>query len=57
MRIAQVARVIGISPDWLRRLEREGRIPQPRRDRNGHRRFTEKEVNRLREILFEEESR
>jgi len=52
MRVIDVARRLGVSTDWLRRLEREKRIPLARRDINGHRRYTEKDVARLRKILF-----
>jgi DNA-binding transcriptional MerR regulator len=52
MRIQAVARRLGVGPDWLRRLERTGRMPPVQRDLNGHRRFSERDVRRLRDILF-----
>ena len=52
MRIGAFTSKVGISPDWLRDLERNGRIPPAERDFNGHRRFTEEDVARLRELLF-----
>ena len=52
MRVTNVARRLGVSPDWLRHLERNGRIPVAQRDRNGHRRYTEGDLERLREVLF-----
>lgn len=52
MRVADVARELGFSPDWIRRMEREGRIPPAPRDLNNHRRYRPKDVKRLRELLF-----
>lgn len=52
MRIIDVAQQLGISADWLRRLERKGRIPPAKRDINGHRRYTEEDVKRLRAVIF-----
>jgi len=52
MRVNDVAKVLGISTDWLRRLERSGRIPPATRDINGHRRFTVEDVERIRQILY-----
>lgn len=34
-RIGVVSTQLGVSPEHLRNLEREGRIPRPRRDYNG----------------------
>ncbi len=51
MRIGQLSKKLGICPDTIRRLEREGVIT-PRRDWNGHRRFTEEDLRRLKEFLF-----
>lgn len=52
MRIAEAARHLGVSPDWLRRLEREGRVPEVIRDRNGCRRYTREDLDRLQDVLF-----
>jgi excisionase family DNA binding protein len=52
LRIAQVAKQLGVSADLLRRLERARVLPLARRDRSGHRRFTETEVEQLRKILY-----
>lgn len=52
MRIAEVAKTLGISADWIRRLERSGSIPQAQRDSNGHRRYTEADRFRLQSLLF-----
>ena len=35
VRISEAARRIGVTPQHLRALERQGRIPAPRRDFNG----------------------
>jgi excisionase family DNA binding protein len=51
MRIGAVASVIGVSRDTLRRLEREG-VMTPLRDRVGHRRFSEADIERIRAALF-----
>jgi DNA-binding transcriptional MerR regulator len=52
MRIAEFAKALGVSPATLRRLERRGMI-RPRRDWTGARRFTETDLARTRELLFE----
>ena len=52
MRITNAARELGISADWLRRLERHGRVPPARRDLRGHRRYTAEDVHLLRQTLF-----
>ncbi len=35
LHIGEAARLLGCTPEYLRTLEREGRIPAPRRDFNG----------------------
>lgn len=52
MRINLVAKTLGFSADYLRTLERTGRIPTIQRDLNGHRRFTQEDIERLRSVLF-----
>lgn len=52
MRIRAIASELGVSPDWIRRAERAGRIPPIPRDVNGHRRFSRADVERLRVALF-----
>lgn len=52
MRVIDVARELGLSTDWIRRLEREGRIPPARRDCNNHRRYRREDLERLRELLL-----
>ncbi len=47
---AQVASQVGVHRDTLLRWLREGRVPEPRRDRNGWRRFTDHEVARIAEF-------
>ena len=55
MRIKGAAERLEISPDWLRELEKQRRIPQAKRDLNGHRRYTVNDVAKLKSILFGEQ--
>ena len=48
-RISEAARELGISAEWLRIGERRGFFPPASRDRNGHRYYTRKDMERLRE--------
>ncbi len=57
MRIGKLAKHIGISADWLRRQERAGKMPAAQRDRNGHRRYDEDDVHRIRRIVFDGSNR
>jgi len=57
MRIGKVAARLAVSPDWLRRLERSGRIPAPPRDLVGHRRYRPEDIEAIRQILFPREER
>ncbi|MBI3768218.1 MAG: MerR family transcriptional regulator [Deltaproteobacteria bacterium] len=50
MRIGKAAERVGIHVSTVRRLEGRGLI-QPRRDWAGHRRFTEADVERLRQLV------
>jgi DNA-binding transcriptional MerR regulator len=52
VRIAELAAELGVSADWLRRLERAGQIPRSQRDVNGHRRYSTDDLQRLRAVLF-----
>jgi len=52
VRISEVAKKLSVSAAWLRELEKAGRIPPATRDRNGHRRFTEDDIERLRGVLY-----
>jgi DNA-binding transcriptional MerR regulator len=47
-RISEAARELGISAEWLRVGERRGFFSPARRDRNGHRYYTEEDIVRLR---------
>jgi DNA-binding transcriptional MerR regulator len=51
MRIKQVAAALDTSVDTLKRLERRGLL-KPVRDRAGHRRYTQQDVNIARSLLF-----
>src|SRR5437867_12743923 len=52
MRISGVAAQNGVRPSWLRKLERQGRIPRAARDRNGHRRYTPEDDDRIRQVIY-----
>ena len=53
MRTAEVARQLGVSPSWLRKLERAGRVPAaPRDSLSGQRRYTQEDLERLRAVLY-----
>ena len=47
--IGEAARRIGCTPEHLRNLEREGRVPAPARDYNG-RIFTELDIALLKDL-------
>jgi DNA-binding transcriptional MerR regulator len=52
MRVRELAKHLGVSGDWIRKLERLGRIPAATRDQNGHRRYSLDDVARVRAALF-----
>jgi predicted site-specific integrase-resolvase len=47
-RISEAARELGISAEWLRVGEKRGYFPPALRDRNGHRYYTEDDMERMR---------
>ena len=47
-RISEAARQLGISAEWLRVGEKRGFFPPALRDRNGHRYYTEEDIERMR---------
>lgn len=51
MRIGEFAAALGLSVDTVRRLERRGLV-FGQRDWCGHRRFSDNDVTRAREVLF-----
>ena len=51
MRIAQAAQQVGISPTTLKQLEKRGLI-HPRKDRNGQRRYTIDDIQRIRALYY-----
>ena len=53
MRRAAAAKALIVGPDMLLRLERRGLI-HPLRDLNGHRRYTDEDLARLRQIIYPE---
>ncbi len=51
--IQEVAENVGVSKTTLHRWLRRGRVPEPRRDRNGWRIFTAQEVEAIRSCVEE----
>jgi DNA-binding transcriptional MerR regulator len=51
MRISQAAQCLGVHPITLRRLEAQGLIAIPR-DRNGQRRFSLADIERIRRVYY-----
>jgi DNA-binding transcriptional MerR regulator len=47
-RISEAARELGISAEWLRVGEKRGYFPLALRDRNGHRYYTQDDIERMR---------
>jgi DNA-binding transcriptional MerR regulator len=47
-RISEAARELGISIEWLRKGEARGFFPPALRDHNGHRYYTEEDMERMR---------
>ena len=52
MKIGEVARELGVSVDWLRRAEKEGRIPRARRQLSGWRVYSKEDVEKVKRLLF-----
>ena len=52
MRVAQAARDLNVSADWIRRMERRGVLPLAPRDRNGHRRYDVGLIAQIRTVLY-----
>jgi DNA-binding transcriptional MerR regulator len=48
--IGTVARQLSVSPEFLRTLERQNRIPVPRRDATGRRLYSQDDLMLLRRI-------
>lgn len=40
--------MLGLSAEWLRKGEARGSLPRAKRDRNGHRYYTDADIERLR---------
>ena len=45
--IAEAARELSLSAEWLREGEKRGVLPLARRDRNGYRYYTQADIERL----------
>jgi DNA-binding transcriptional MerR regulator len=53
MRVLGVAREVGVSKTWLQ--QKEGDLfPLPRRDRNGHRRYSKEDIAAIRAALYQD---
>ena len=55
MRVGQLAKQLGVSATHIRRLERQGKLPRPRRLRVGtrwERRYTVEDVKRIEAVLY-----
>ncbi len=46
--ISEAARELSLSAKWLREGEKRGSLPKAKRDRNGYRYYTERDIERLR---------
>ena len=60
MRVGQVATKLGVSASLLRRLERQGKLPRPRRLRVGkrlERRYTPDDVREIEAVLYPPDQR
>jgi len=53
LRVKESAELLGVKPTSIRQLERRGKL-RAVRDWNGHRRFPEVEILRLRKFLMEQ---
>jgi len=56
MRVRDFCRLLGIHRSTVLRLEAKGML-QPKRDWAGHRRFTEADIKRAEQLLFQEPDR
>jgi DNA-binding transcriptional MerR regulator len=52
MRTGDVAKMLAVSADLIRRIESGGAVPFVQRDRAGQRRFSDQDVERLRLVLY-----
>ena len=50
--IGEVARELDISVEWLQKPERDGRIPEAKRNINGWRVYIQDDLEHLRKILI-----
>ncbi len=51
MRVIDVARKLNISTTWIRKLEKDRVLSTVTRDINGHRRYSDEDVQRIKAIL------
>ena len=52
MTTGEVARELSISVEWLRKMERDGRIPKAKRMLNQRRVYTEEDLAHLKKIII-----
>ena len=50
LRVAELAELVGVSPDTIRYYERAGLLPRPPRTRSGYRSYDTQAIDRLRFI-------
>lgn len=48
--VTVAARILGVSPDTLKRWEKEGKIPRPERTFGDHRRYSADDIERIRQM-------
>lgn len=51
LKVSEVARQLGCSTEWLRGAERTGKIPAAKRDINGWRVYSEKDIEKIEALL------
>jgi DNA-binding transcriptional MerR regulator len=53
-RISEVVRQVGYSSRTIKNLEKSGLIDIPARDVNGHRRYSQDQIDHIRKILIKD---
>jgi len=52
LKVSEVARLIGRTERWLRKVEKTGKIPRARRDLNNWRTYTEEDVETIKQLII-----